>query len=125
MLLSLIGTVLFIGVVGGRYPAFYLSGFNPVSVLKGKLAAKGGNAVFRKALVVVQFSISIFMLISTLVVFDQLRFMRNKDLGFTKERVVRLLLSGDEQVRHAGVIAERMRQTRGGRVGRYIQCLAR
>jgi putative ABC transport system permease protein len=113
VLLSLVGTVLFIGVIGGSYPAFYLSGFNPVSVLKGKLAAKGGNAVFRKVLVVVQFSISIFMLISTLVVFDQLRFMRNKDLGFTKERVVRLLLSGDEQVRHAGVIAERMRQTRG------------
>lgn len=113
VLLALIGTVLFIGIVGGSYPAFYLSGFSPVSVLKGKLAARGGNAAFRKVLVVVQFSISIFMLISTLVVFDQLRFMRNKDLGFTKERVVRLLLSGAEQVKRAAVIAERMRQTRG------------
>lgn len=113
VLLSLVGVTLFIGIVGGSYPAFYLSGFNPVSVLKGKLAAKGGNAVFRKALVVVQFSISIFMLISTLVVYDQLRFMRNKDLGFTKERVVRLSLSGEQQVKQAGVIAERMRQTRG------------
>lgn len=96
VILSLIGIVLFAGIVGGSYPAFYLSGFNPVGVLKGKLAAKGGSVIFRKGLVVLQFGISIFMLISTLIVFEQLQFMRNKDLGFAKERVIRLNLNERE-----------------------------
>lgn len=113
VLLSLVGVVVFVGIVGGSYPAFYLSGFNPVNVLKGKISVKGGNAIFRKFLVVVQFSISIFMLISTLVVFDQLQYMRQKDLGFSKERILKINLSSDELFRKASVIAERMRQTPG------------
>jgi putative ABC transport system permease protein len=113
VLLSLIGVVLVIGIIGGSYPALYLSGFNPVSVLKGKLSAKGGNAVFRKVLVIAQFAISIFMLISTLVVFDQLQYLRNKDLGFTKERIIRMLLPTDDQANHVAAIEERMRQTMG------------
>ena len=113
VMLSLVGIVIFVGIIGGSYPAFYLSGFNPVNVLKGKVAMKGGNALFRKFLVVVQFSISIFMLISTLVVFDQLQFMREKDLGFSRERILRIALSSDELFRKASVIAERVRQTPG------------
>jgi len=113
VLLSLIGIVLVIGIAGGSYPALYLSGFNPVSVLKGKLSAKGGNAIFRKVLVVAQFAISIFMLISTLIVFDQLQYLRNKDLGFTKERVIRMQLATDDQILHVPAIEERMRQTKG------------
>src|SRR5690606_21042635 len=107
------GIVVFAGIIGGSYPAFYLSGFNPVNVLKGKVAARGGNVIFRKFLVIVQFSISIFMLISTLIVFDQLQFMREKDLGFSKERILRIGLPGDELFRKSSVIAERMRQTPG------------
>lgn len=93
IILSLLAIVIFVGIVGGSYPAFYLSGFNPINVLKGKLTTKGGSAVFRKFLVAFQFMISIFMLISTLIVFDQLQFMRNKDLGFEKERVVRISMN--------------------------------
>jgi putative ABC transport system permease protein len=110
VIFSLLGIVVFVGVVGGSYPAFYLSGFNPVSVLKGKLASKGGSALFRKTLVVLQFAISICMLISTLIVFDQLQFMRNKDLGFTKERVIRIQLTSDDQIKQSAVLTERMRQ---------------
>lgn len=110
VLFSLVGIILFIGVVGGSYPAFYLSGFNPVNVLKGKLAAKGGSVIFRKALVIAQFSISIFMLISTLIVFDQLQYIRNKDLGFEKAWVIRLDLSERELQEKSNVLKERLKQ---------------
>ena len=110
VIFSLLGIILFVGIVGGSYPAFYLSGFNPVNVLKGKVAAKGGSAVFRKVLVVFQFGISIFMLIATLIVFNQLQFMRNKDLGFDKERVVRLSLNERALREKAQVLVDRLKQ---------------
>jgi putative ABC transport system permease protein len=111
IILSLIGIMFFIGIIGGSYPALYLSGFNPVQVLKGKLAAKGGSVVFRKVLVVLQFGISIFMVISTLVVFNQLQYMRNKDLGFAKEHVVRLNLNERELRNKAQVLIDALKQT--------------
>lgn len=111
VILSLLGITLFAGIVGGSYPAFYLSSFNPVNVLKGKLAARGGSVFFRRGLVVLQFSISIFMLISTLVVFDQLSYMRNKDLGFDKERVIRLTMSERELRQKSETLVQRLRQT--------------
>ncbi|MGK7391286.1 MAG: ABC transporter permease [Candidatus Cyclobacteriaceae bacterium M2_1C_046] len=98
VILALIGTVVFVGIIGGSYPAFYLSKFNPATVLKGKVTNKGGNAFIRKTLVVLQFSISIFMLISTLVVFNQLDFLMNKDLGFNKDQVLRIQVP-DQQMR--------------------------
>lgn len=110
VLLSLLGIVVFVGVAGGSYPAFYLSGFNPVSVLKGKLSSKGGSVFFRKSLVVTQFAISIFMLISTLIVFDQLKFLRNKDLGFNKKQVVRIDLSGRALREKSNVLVEKIKQ---------------
>jgi putative ABC transport system permease protein len=110
VLFSLLGVVIFSGVIGGSYPAFYLSGFNPVQVLKGKLSARAGSVVFRKVLVVVQFGISIFMLISTLIVFDQLSFLRNKDLGFVREQVIRVDLFGQELGRNSALLSERMKQ---------------
>lgn len=111
VILTLVGITLFSGIVGGSYPALYLSGFNPVNVLKGKLAARGGSVFFRRGLVILQFAISIFMLISTLVVFDQLNYMRNKDLGFDKERVVKLTLSERELRQKADVLVNRLKQS--------------
>lgn len=112
VLFGLLGIVLFVGIIGGSYPAFYLSGFNPVNVLKGKLASKGGSVLFRKALVVSQFAISIFMLISTLIVFDQLQFLRSKDLGFDKERVVRIRLSNNELRQKSQALVDRLKQVK-------------
>lgn len=87
-LLILFLIVLFVGLVGGSYPAFYLSKFNPVSVLKGSLAKGSSNTTLRRILVVTQFSISMTMLICTWVVYGQLKYLRTKDLGFTKEQVL-------------------------------------
>lgn len=110
VVICLVSVVIFAGVAGGSYPAFYLSGFNPVNVLKGKIAARGGSVIFRKALVVKQFAISIFMLISTLIVFNQLQFMREKDLGFEKQRVIRISLSGRQLREKAQVLVQRLKQ---------------
>jgi len=88
ILFILLAIILFVGIVGGSYPAFYLSKFSPVNVLKGNLSKGSSNVTLRRALVVIQFSISMIMLICTWIVYAQLQYLRNKDLGFNKEQVL-------------------------------------
>ena len=73
------------GVLSGAYPALFLSGFNPISGLKGKTGSSGTGLMLRRSLVVAQFSISIFLIIATVVVYMQLNFMQNQQLGFQKD----------------------------------------
>jgi len=80
--------VVLLGVVAGLYPAFILVSYQPVEVIKGKLQAGIKGRQFRRALIVFQFTTSIALFISTLVIFSQLRYVRNKNLGFEKEHVV-------------------------------------
>ncbi|HTR28393.1 MAG TPA: ABC transporter permease [Puia sp.] len=95
----LLAVILFVGLVGGSYPAFYLAKFNPIDVLKGRLSKGSSNVVLRWVLVVVQFSISMVMIICTWVVYNQLSYLRNKDLGFDKNYVLSLPVNADHDVR--------------------------
>lgn len=102
--------IIFVGFLGGSYPAFYLSSFNPAAVLKSKVTSRGGNAFLRKGLVVLQFSISIVMLVCTWLVYDQLQYLRNKDLGFDKEHIVRMSLSTQEMRNNYRVLRDELLQ---------------
>ena len=98
MILILVGIMLFVGFLGGSYPAFYLAKFNPLSILKGSLSKGSSNVTLRRILVVTQFSISMIMLICTWVVYGQLKYLRNKDLGFDKELVITMNVDGGQEV---------------------------
>lgn len=81
-----------IGLLAGLYPAFYLSSFKPVNVLKGSVSARSKSSAARSTLVIFQFTTSIILIISTVVIYRQMNFILNKKLGFEKDQV--LLLEG-------------------------------
>ena len=84
----LVGITLVTGLVAGSYPAIYLSGFNPVTVLKGKLQSSTGEVWVRKGLVAFQFTLSIVLIVSVLVVYKQIEFVQNTNLGYDKDNVI-------------------------------------
>jgi len=88
----MIGSAIVIGVIAGLYPSFFLSSFKPINVLKGQLSRGSKNSVLRNGLVVFQFTTSIILIISTLVVYNQTHYILNKKVGFNKDQV--LLIQG-------------------------------
>jgi putative ABC transport system permease protein len=91
VLASIIVFTITVGLLAGSYPAFYLTAFKPTEVLKGKIRAGFKNSAMRNSLVVCQFVISIVLIFGSIVVYHQLKFMQEKNLGFSKENVVSLL----------------------------------
>lgn len=86
--LFLVGVIIVVGFLSGSYPAFVLSAFSPVQALKGKLRLGKGGSTFRQVLVVVQFCISVFLIVGTIIIAKQMNYVKNKQLGYQKEQTV-------------------------------------
>lgn len=87
MILGLVGVALFTGILAGSYPAFFLSAFSPAETVKTVVKKGSGKGVFRKGLVVTQFALSVLLIVSTTVIYQQLDFLRTKNLGYDTEQV--------------------------------------
>jgi putative ABC transport system permease protein len=106
MIGGLLVAAILVGFCAGAYPAFYISSYMPAHILSNKQSGRSGKAMLRKGLVVLQFILSFLLIIASLIVTDQHRFLRNKDMGFNKDNVVTVELRGEmatnlETTKHA------------------------
>jgi len=95
--LAAVSFVLFTGLLAGSYPAFYLSSYRPVKVLKGTFRAAHALVTPRKVLVVLQFTFAIILIISTIVVVHQIRYAQSRDAGYSKDKLVYTFIQGDNE----------------------------
>ncbi|MBC7980989.1 MAG: FtsX-like permease family protein, partial [Armatimonadetes bacterium] len=94
MLAAVLIIALITSFLAGSYPALYISGFNPLAILKGKLNTSMAELLSRKGLVVFQFSLSTILIVAVMVIYQQVHFIQNSDLGYNKENIVRFTAEG-------------------------------
>jgi len=92
---GLIILIIITGLISGSYPALFLSSFKPISILKGTVVKGKSGAIFRKSLVVFQFSLSIILIIGSIIIFNQQKYLLNKDIGIERENVITITMQGE------------------------------
>ena len=94
LLFTIAGITIVTGIISGSYPALYLSAFSPALVLKGQIRSAAGEAWLRKGLVVFQFTISVILIVSVIVVYKQIGFIQSKNLGYDKDNIIKFANEG-------------------------------
>lgn len=107
--LAAIGLVLLIGTLSGSYPSLYLSSFDAVKVLKGKVNLGKGASTPRKVLVTLQFGFSIFLIVGTIVIYQQIQFVKNRDMGYDRENLVQMWINGEMRDNFSSIREELLR----------------
>jgi putative ABC transport system permease protein len=109
-LIILVAATFAVGVLAGLYPAYYLTRFEPAGVLKGGPLAPGGKSVFRRNMVIIQFSISIILIVGVLTVYKQMRFIQTRSLGFDRENVVIIPVRSQQIAQNYGAFRNELKQ---------------
>jgi ABC-type antimicrobial peptide transport system permease subunit len=112
MVAAIVVIALITGFLAGSYPALYISGFNPLAILKGKLNTSAAELLSRKGLVVFQFTLSTILIMAVTVIYQQIQFIRNTDPGYNKENIVRFSAEGKIQTGQETFLSD-MRQIPG------------
>lgn len=121
VILGIIGIALITGVVSGSYPALFLSSFQPIQTLKGTSRHSTRSSIFRKILVVSQFALSIFLIISTLILYRQMDFIKHKDLGYQHKDVLCIRMMGNMPGQYETVKYELLQNPKILSVSRSLQ----
>lgn len=106
MIIYFTPVILCTGLLAGSYPALYLSKFNPLSVLKGKINTSIAEALSRKGLVVFQFTLSTILIVAVMIIYQQVQFIQNTDVGYNKNNILRLPVEGNMKGKEKAFIAE-------------------